>query len=85
MRPTEFDVLIVRQDQHYIRLSFPGLLVREIGWVQLRIVIVVPIVVVVIRLVKGATTLTTVNVVDRGVGVRPPGIDTQQYHRQKLQ
>lgn len=73
---TEFNILIVRQDQDYVRFPLPGLLVRQIGGVRLRIVIVVPA--VVIRLVKGTATLTTVNVLRRGVRVRSPGIDTQQ-------
>lgn len=72
---TQFDVLIVRQKQDYVRLPLSGLLIRQIGGVRLGVVIVVAIV---IRLVKGTATLTAVRVVRRGVRVRSPGIDAQQ-------
>lgn len=79
---TQFNILIIRQNQHDVGLPLPGLLVREIGRVRLMIVIIIA---VVIRLVEGAATLLTgVRVIRRSVSVGPSGIDTQQKEGQKL-
>lgn len=71
---TEFNILIVRQDQHDVGLPLARLLVRLIR----RLVIVVAV--IVIQLVEATALLyaSGVRVIRRSVPVGPSGIDTQQ-------
>lgn len=75
---TQFDILIVRQNQYDIGFPLSRLLIRQI-W-RIRLMIVMITIAVVIRLVNGATTLllAVVCVIRRSLSVGSSGIDTQQ-------
>lgn len=79
---TQFNILIIRQDQDDVGLPLAGLLIRLIRRVR-RLMIVI-IIAVVIRLVEATALLAGVRIIRRSVPIGPSGIDTQQEENQKF-